>query len=979
MDVQLWQQNTGKDGEQLHTPASEFGNVAGQQLLEAWKTRSHERQKNTDGASLPREQSSRQQPSPERFTNSTTRSAAGESGGGAPISRQNEGFIAPKTGQAAEYHPDPELELAIPAEPLSGYNDFISQPSANVPKMSVFDFAGQHMYHQMAQVFIRPKLSMYLPVLDLSKDPDAKLEAEDSERPLTQLQDLIWWLDIIHLRAPDAPIFIVGTHRHGSAEAPMSPAVLEERLQQIEAALSGHGCEHQLQRDSDGRMITCVDNRLKEAGGDADEVFTALRQRIVATQDGLPDFKASLPVRWLRSLEQFELKAQTQTRMSLSAVREMVKEFLVGDDDAENKQDEVLLMLRTLSDVGLLVHFDEDQLRELVVLRPQWILDTMRSVVCRRNLQQLLDHQADAVPRAALAALYEYGNLNAKLLLPLLWPEIESESERRSLLGYMQSFEFCHPLQGELWQVPSLCEQAQDADVWGCVDRGFCRTESVHSNFESVATSMITHHGDWTLDLQGTGMSESDASEVMSLSNEVPQHSPAFSKATQTIAECWQPHLVTSLYQTLPHGKVFLQQPAKLQVKLKTAFRAQDLVVLKRSRPGAAWRIACEESVHVSTDGRLATVFVRSFSQRALSTVAGLEVPVVDAPLAMEGGLPTPAAPPEPDDVQDWMLAQLDALGISSDDELQSSEDEPESSEAPEPEPEPEPERSSSVRRNDMAQVEPFAFAEPAFVSAYAPTEILPDGNPFLVEIAAYTRAYTAHVAEFQADQGNVATGKKGPLPFPEGSTISITLSLPPEAFDSDDLSPDEFIWDGKYGIAQFIVHCRRSAPQRMHVCQAKIAVDGREIRAVLCFKLKVVALQTLSPPVTPPSERVELPSSSLTLLPPLKPGAQHHIFINYRRSHFELADRVRRQLDSYGYRCFFDLDPETGLGVGEFQGQLEASLTGVPFLLAILTPAPSGPDEIRTTLSYTETVRRYAQEGWTDYCHVELRKALVS
>ena len=63
---------------------------------------------------------------------------------------------------------------------------------------------------------------------------------------------------------------------------------------------------------------------------------------------------------------------------------------------------------------------------------------------------------------------------------------------------------------------------------------------------------------------------------------------------------------------------------------------------------------------------------------------------------------------------------------------------------------------------------------------------------------------------------------------------------------------------------------------------------------------------------------------------------------------------------------------------MSEFQSQLEASLTGVPFLLAILTPAPSGPDEIRSTLSYTETVRRYAQEGWTDYCHVELSKALV-
>jgi hypothetical protein len=49
-----------------------------------------------------------------------------------------------------------------------------------------------------------------------------------------------------------------------------------------------------------------------------------------------------------------------------------------------------------------------------------------------------------------------------------------------------------------------------------------------------------------------------------------------------------------------------------------------------------------------------------------------------------------------------------------------------------------------------------------------------------------------------------------------------------------------------------------------------------------------------------------------------------------------------------------------------------------VPILIAILTPAPSGPDELRQQLSYTETVRQYAQEGWTDYCHVELKHALA-
>ena len=105
---------------------------------------------------------------------------------------------------------------------------------------------------------------------------------------------------------------------------------------------------------------------------------------------------------------------------------------------------------------------------------------------------------------------------------------------------------------------------------------------------------------------------------------------------------------------------------------------------------------------------------------------------------------------------------------------------------------------------------------------------------------------------------------------------------------------------------------------------------------------------------------------------------ARRTAFISYRRTHFELADRVRRQLQTYGYRCFFDLDPQSGLGAGDFQTQLERSLRGVPYLLAIITPAPSGEDDVREGLSYTECIRHYAEQGWTDYCHVELASALA-
>lgn len=161
------------------------------------------------------------------------------------------------------------------------------------------------------------------------------------------------------------------------------------------------------------------------------------------------------------------------------------------------------------------------------------------------------------------------------------------------------------------------------------------------------------------------------------------------------------------------------------------------------------------------------------------------------------------------------------------------------------------------------------------------------------------------------------------------------------------DTSSRSFKWNGKRATVEFEVACLRRAETRNHLCKALVEVNGVQA-AVLRFELNVVSRAMPSPPVSPPSECTELRSATTTLLPPLRPGGGgHHIFINYRRAHFELADRVRRQLQTYGYRCFFDSDPGCGLGVGDFQAQLERSLRGVPFLVAILTPAPSGPDEV--------------------------------
>ena len=179
-----------------------------------------------------------------------------------------------------------------------------------------------------------------------------------------------------------------------------------------------------------------------------------------------------------------------------------------------------------------------------------------------------------------------------------------------------------------------------------------------------------------------------------------------------------------------------------------------------------------------------------------------------------------------------------------------------------EPGPEPEPESAASRPQ----QVPRGPSRSGAFFSAYAPPRLQPNGDIFLVEVAAYTKAFMAEVTQ-AVQSGSVSKGKKGPLKLRHGAAVVVALALPAEVFDTDELAPDEFLWEGEYGIAQFMARCRRAAPLGEHVCTAAITVDGRRT-ASLRFKLSVVARELASPPVSPPNERVEL-AAELALDPP--------------------------------------------------------------------------------------------------------------
>ena len=175
---------------------------------------------------------------------------------------------------------------------------------------------------------------------------------------LTQLGSLMWWLGSVHAQAPEAPIMVVGTHAKS-----ITAELLEERREQIEESFEGRAFYGQIS------SFKCVDSK-----EDGDEVFEALRAKVLQKQQQLDGFHSPVPLRWLRFLE--VMSKSNKERVNLDEAREAAAHMQIAEER------EFMLMLALFTNVGLLIHHDEDGLRDLVVLQPQWLLNVMRDMLC---------------------------------------------------------------------------------------------------------------------------------------------------------------------------------------------------------------------------------------------------------------------------------------------------------------------------------------------------------------------------------------------------------------------------------------------------------------------------------------------------------------------------------------------------------------------------------------------------------------------
>ena len=190
-------------------------------------------------------------------------------------------------------------------------------------RLNAWDFGGQEIYHATHQFFLTGR-SLFLLLWNM--------------RHGWEQGKLRYWLETIHARAPESPVLIVGTHLdQRNTDLPF------EQLREEFPQLAGH-CKVS---NSDGTGIEAFRAALGEAAA------------------GLPLMGEEWPRDWLKAAE--ALRDSDEQWVRPKRMAEVMVEHGVKEADTP-------VLAHYLHDLGDLLHYSGDEeLKDTVILKPQWV------------------------------------------------------------------------------------------------------------------------------------------------------------------------------------------------------------------------------------------------------------------------------------------------------------------------------------------------------------------------------------------------------------------------------------------------------------------------------------------------------------------------------------------------------------------------------------------------------------------------------
>ena len=339
----------------------------------------------------------------------------------------------------------------------------------------IWDFGGQSVYYDTHPIFLTKK-AIYILTCDLSHDPYQKSNAptkkgmsgkkEDTCCSKTNLDCLNFWMSSVYslvspntirheILSPETlpPVFLVCTHADKPYRTDVTPGDLASEI---------YGS---LKDKVYGKLLKglfVVDNT-KSGSGDECRGVMKLREKVLSFAKKLPQMNEAIPLKWLKYEKVLHLLSKEGYNwVPTEKARQIAKEECGIDDDVQFRT-----LLYFLHDQRILIHFSESpELENMVILRPQWLIDVFKEVITVKSWQDV-----DENFEQLWCNLEKNGILDEKLL-DHAWTDLLDKQEptyKSSLISIMERFNLLCPWPSDgttkQYLVPSMLMSPPTEDI----------------------------------------------------------------------------------------------------------------------------------------------------------------------------------------------------------------------------------------------------------------------------------------------------------------------------------------------------------------------------------------------------------------------------------------------------------------------------------------------------------------------------------
>ena len=273
-------------------------------------------------------------------------------------------------------------------------------PNGHTFCANIWDFGGQEIYHATHQFFLT-KRSLYAVVVDTRQDNT----------------DLYYWLNVVELLSDSSPVFIIKNEK-------------QDRTCQVN--------DRQLRSEFTNLKETLRTNLSTNRG--LDDIKTQI-QRYITT---LPHVGTPLPKIWVRVRACLENYAQNCNYIPIGQY------YALCEQNGFTRRDQMLSLSRYLHDLGVCLHFDDDDLlKKTLILKPEWGTTAVYKAL-----------DTDEVKN-------NFGRFS-RTQLAEIWSDAEYADMQGELLQLMLKFKLCYLIPGtdHEYIAPQLLDVEQPAYDW---------------------------------------------------------------------------------------------------------------------------------------------------------------------------------------------------------------------------------------------------------------------------------------------------------------------------------------------------------------------------------------------------------------------------------------------------------------------------------------------------------------------------------